>query len=72
MPSQNEQLVITVPHNGNACRALAIANKEGLQVNESTIKELCRLSHCDVRLVLGQLQMVRVRTRALSYDDVKV
>ena len=29
-------------------------------------------ANCDIRLVLGQLQMVRLRAQALSYDDVKV
>lgn len=49
-----------------------IAAAEGLTVNESTLKELCRSSNGDLRLVLGQLQMVRLRARALTYDQVKV
>jgi len=33
---------------------------------------MCKASNGDVRLVLGQLQMFRLRMRALSFDHVKV
>lgn len=49
-----------------------ICHKEGLAVNPTTLEALAEGSNMDIRLVLGQLQMVRLRARALSYDDVKV
>ena len=49
-----------------------ICAKEGLQVNASTLEAMSEGANADIRLVLGQLQMVRLRARALSYDDVKV
>ncbi len=49
-----------------------IAANEGLKVNDATLRELAKISNGDLRLVLGQLQMVRLRSAALSYDDVKV
>ena len=48
-----------------SCRAL-------LQVTDSTLMALAEGANCDIRLVLGQLQMVRLRACALSYDRVKV
>ncbi|KAK9807239.1 hypothetical protein WJX73_001054 [Symbiochloris irregularis] len=48
-----------------------ICHKEGLSVNSTTLEALAEGSNMDIRLVLGQLQMVRLRARALSYDDVK-
>ena len=44
----------------------------GVQVTDSTLMALAEGANCDIRLVLGQLQMVRLRARALSYDEVKV
>ncbi|KAF5831114.1 DNA polymerase III, clamp loader complex, gamma/delta/delta subunit, partial [Dunaliella salina] len=54
-----------------ARRCLGICSQEGLSVNESTLKELCRTCNGDVRLVLGQLQMLRLKARSLTYDQVK-
>ena len=51
---------------------LQICQKEGLQVNESTLEALVEGANSDIRLILGQLQMVRLSSRALSYDEVKV
>ncbi|CAL8468443.1 g7983 [Coccomyxa elongata] len=52
-------------------RLLQICQKEGLQVNESTLAALVESSNADIRLMLGQLQMIRLRKRSLSYDDAK-
>ena len=41
-------------------------------MTDSTLMALAEGANCDIRLVLGQLQMVRLRARALSYDEVKV
>ena len=51
---------------------LQICQKEGLQVNESTLEALVEGANSDIRLILGQLQMVRLSSKALSYDEVKV
>ena len=51
---------------------LQICHKEGLQVNESTLEALVEGANSDIRLILGQLQMVRLSSKALSYDEVKV
>ncbi|KAL3132947.1 hypothetical protein ABBQ38_006860 [Trebouxia sp. C0009 RCD-2024] len=52
-------------------RMLQICHKEGLQVNESTLEALVEGSNSDIRLILGQLQMVRLSSKALTYDEVK-
>eukprot|EP00967_Tisochrysis_lutea_P041880 scaffold50382_cov22-Tisochrysis_lutea.AAC.1 len=54
------------------CERNATPFQEGLSVNEATLKELCRTCNGDVRLVLGQLQMLRLKARSLTYDQVKV
>lgn len=41
-------------------------------MNESTLEALVEGANSDIRLILGQLQMVRLSSRALSYDEVKV
>lgn len=51
---------------------LGIAAAEGLQVNEATMDALVESTQGDIRLVLGQLQMIRLRSRSLSYDQAKV
>lgn len=51
---------------------MQICQKEGLQVNESTLEALSEGANADIRLILGQLQMIRLSSRKLSYDDVKV
>lgn len=51
---------------------MQICQREGLQVNESTLEALVEGANSDIRLILGQLQMVRLSSRALSYDEVKV
>lgn len=50
---------------------LAIATKEGLSLNTAAMTALVAGANGDLRLVLGQLQMLRLRAVALSYDDVK-
>ncbi|KAL6746133.1 hypothetical protein V8C86DRAFT_3150089 [Haematococcus lacustris] len=54
-----------------ARRLQGIAGSEGLKVNEATLKQMARAAGSDLRLVLGQLQMVRLRAAALTYDEVK-
>jgi hypothetical protein len=41
-------------------------------VADATLKEMAHSAGGDIRLLLGQLQMVRLRAAALTYDDVKV
>ena len=41
-------------------------------MNESTLEALVEGSNSDIRLILGQLQMVRLSSKALTYDEVKV
>ncbi len=41
-------------------------------MNDSTLAALVESSNADIRLMLGQLQMIRLRKRSLSYDDAKV
>lgn len=41
-------------------------------MNESTLEALVEGANSDIRLILGQLQMVRLSSKALSYDEVKV
>ena len=55
-----------------AKRMMQICMKEGLQVNESTLEALVEGANADIRLILGQLQMIRLSSKRLSYDDVKV
>ena len=53
-------------------RMMQICQREGLQVNESTLEALSEGANADIRLILGQLQMIRLSSKKLSYDDVKV
>lgn len=53
-------------------RMMAICRQEGLQVNEATLQALAEGTNGDIRLVLGQLQMIRLRAKTLSYDEAKV
>lgn len=53
-------------------RMLHICRQEGLQVNESALGALAEGTNGDIRLVLGQLQMVRLRANHLSFDEAKV
>jgi replication factor C subunit 1 len=55
-----------------AKRMLHICAAEGLAMNQSTMEALVQSSHGgDIRLILGQLQMVRLRARSLSYDQAR-
>lgn len=55
-----------------AKRMMEIAAKEGLAINQSTMEALVQSANGgDIRLILGQLQMVRLRARSLTYDQVK-
>ena len=45
---------------------------DATQVNETTLAALAEGCNGDIRLILGQLQMIRLRARSLAYDDVKV
>lgn len=53
-------------------RISGICKKEGLQVTDSTLQALSEGSGGDVRHVLGQLGMIAVSARTLSYDEAKV
>ncbi|GIL46547.1 hypothetical protein Vafri_3526 [Volvox africanus] len=52
-------------------RMSEICQKEGLQVNQATMEALVTGAGGDLRLILGQLQMVRLRAQALTYDEVR-
>lgn len=48
-----------------------ICSNEGLKMNESTMTAVIQNANGgDIRLLLGQLQMIRRRTTHLSYDEV--
>lgn len=51
---------------------MTICKAEGLSVNETTLQTVAAGANGDIRLVLGQLQMIRLRSKTLSYDDAKV
>ena len=53
-------------------RLLLICQAEGLQVNETTLACLVEGTNGDIRAILGQLQMIRLRRTVLAYDDAKV
>ena len=53
-------------------RAAVICKAEGLAVNDTTLNTVAAGANGDIRLVLGQLQMIRLRSKTLSYDDAKV
>ena len=55
-----------------ATRMVHICKAEGLDVNEAALQQLAEGANGDIRLVLGQLQMIRLRARTLKYDQVKV
>ena len=50
---------------------MAIAAKEGLSLNTAAMTALVSGANGDLRLVLGQLQMLRLRAVSLSYDQAK-
>ncbi|KAL6776732.1 RFC1 [Auxenochlorella protothecoides x Auxenochlorella symbiontica] len=53
-------------------RAQEICRAEGLAVNDATLAALIQSANGgDIRLIVGQLQMVRRRSASLSYDQVK-
>eukprot|EP00798_Chlamydomonas_sp_ICE-L_P032096 gene32096-biopygen9572 len=52
-------------------RMMEICRKEGLTVNDATIEALAKGANCNLRSILGQLQMVRLSRTTLSYDEVK-
>ncbi|GAX74453.1 hypothetical protein CEUSTIGMA_g1902.t1 [Chlamydomonas eustigma] len=52
-------------------RMQEVCAKEGLRINDSTMTALVEGACGDLRLILGQLQMVRRSRTSLTYDDVK-
>lgn len=48
-----------------------VRRPDALQVNEATMNALVEGANGDLRAILGQLQMIRLRKRTLAYDDVK-
>jgi replication factor C subunit 1 len=53
-------------------RLRAICAKEGLQVSDAALQSLAEGANGDIRLILGQLQMIRLRHTRVEYDDVRV
>lgn len=41
-------------------------------MNEATLERLVEGTNGDIRAILGQLQMIRLRRSVLSFDDAKV
>jgi hypothetical protein len=54
-----------------ARRLRGVCAAEGLAVNDATLGMLSDQCGGDLRSILGQLQMARLRQTALSYDDAK-
>ena len=54
-----------------ARRLRGVCAAEGLGVNDATLGMLSDQCGGDLRSILGQLQMARLRQTALSYDDAK-
>jgi replication factor C subunit 1 len=53
-------------------RMMEICKAEGLSLNQATLDALIQsASGGDIRLILGQLQMIRLRAKSLTYDQVK-
>lgn len=50
---------------------MVVAAAEGLSLNNAAMTSLVGGANGDLRLVLGQLQMLRLRAKALTYDDVR-
>merc|ERR1712061_602950 len=49
---------------------LYICKCEGLQVNLKTIETLIEVSNFDIRLILGHLQLARIRDNVLTHDQI--
>jgi hypothetical protein len=61
------------PQGAQASKRLAqVCSAEGLQCNDNTLQALAESCNGDIRLMLGQLQMIRLRKRTLTYDEAKV
>lgn len=54
-----------------AKRLQFVAQKEGLEVSQTTLETLAESSNGDIRLMLGQLQQVRLSKTAMTYEDAK-
>lgn len=53
-------------------RLQTIAAAEGLEMNAATMEALVQSANGgDIRLILGQMQMLRLRAKSLTYDQVK-
>jgi replication factor C subunit 1 len=53
-------------------RLQTIAAAEGLEMNTATMEALVQSANGgDIRLILGQMQMLRLRAKSLTYDQVK-
>lgn len=53
-------------------RMLDIAAKEGLKMNQATMEALVHSANSgDIRMVLGNLQMIRLSTTELTYDQAR-
>jgi replication factor C subunit 1 len=66
------ELDFAKPNAASVAKRLAgVCAAEGLQAGAETLKALAESANCDVRALLGQLQFVRLRKRALAFDDAK-
>jgi len=50
---------------------IAIAKSEGLEVSDNAMEALIENCNNDIRLILNTLQMRRLSSTSLSFDDVK-
>jgi len=52
-----------------AKRLAAVCAAQGLQASDATLQALAEGANCDLRSLIGQLQLVRLKKRSLSFDD---
>ena len=53
-------------------RAAHICAVEGLKTNDAALSRLIEMTNGDIRMVLNQLQLIRVRKDTFTFDDLKV
>ena len=51
-------------------RMQEICQTEGLRLDDATLEALAKGANSDLRLILGQLQMLRLTRTSLSYEDL--
>lgn len=54
-----------------AKRLVEVCQHEGLTTNQAALMALAEMTNGDIRMALGHLQMVRLRSNRLTFDDLK-